>query len=100
MSGVGNMPPDWAIQKACDLLGLDTRTVGERDRLTRGSGYVHAFARYIAEHEEAPVDPLLDEVQSIADEQGLNLSAMPRVETALYLALRRGMELAQSGDSK
>lgn len=45
-------------------------------------------------HGRTPVDPLVDEAQSIADDFHLNLSAMPKVEAALQKALRRGMELA------
>ncbi len=50
--------PDWAIERAKDL-----RDAG----FQRGDkNYTHTFARYIAEHEEPPVDPLLIEAREIA----------------------------------
>lgn len=48
-------PADWAYERA-DALTYD-----------RGNGFYRtAFARYIEEHEEPPVDPLLFEAGNIA----------------------------------
>lgn len=63
--------PEWAIARACDLLNqeevkgtlLPARWAASADGSRRP---VLAFARYIAEHEDEPVDPLLIEAREIA----------------------------------
>jgi hypothetical protein len=99
--------PQWAALRAfnlSNLAGAGWTTI--RDMLEGYTG--RAFARYIAEHEEPPVDPVLTEAREIASatctksgnthEAELCLSggwdAEPLVSTA-YTALRRGMELAR-----
>jgi len=80
--------PEWAKQRACDLWS------GFR----RPSKFI-AFARYIAEHEKAPVDPLLIEareiVQSYYPEMPSNYTGR-RAAIALK-ANGRGIELGKEG---
>ena len=61
MSGE-NMPAEWALERANELILAD---------IPRGGG-VHmakcaetAFARYIEQHEEPPVDPIVEEAREI-----------------------------------
>lgn len=62
-------PPDWAIERACALLNAVSK--GQYDDtwypcdVTDTSTGVAQFARYIAAHEEPPVDPLLIEARKI-----------------------------------
>ena len=51
--------PEWALERAVDLYRHDP--VASSDIAVV---YKHAFARYIAEHEEPPVDPV---EQAMAD---------------------------------
>ena len=51
-----------------------------------------AFARYIAAHEEPPVDPLLAERKKIVDRHEYTFDGL---RAAVDEALRRGMELAK-----
>jgi len=108
--GVGGMSdiPEWAVKRATDLT---SEAMKDGSWLPIGGHASAAFARYIAEHEEPPVDPLLIEAREIAaaaieavpgewsrhppdsyragehdDEPGLK---------AIVTALKRGMELAR-----
>lgn len=88
--------PQWAIRRA--------------EELRVGSEFIHdTFARYIAAHEEPPVDPLLIEAREIVarfydTKEGLRHRAKlfrdgdydnkPECVQAL-MALRRGMELSK-----
>lgn len=87
--------PQWAKERACELANAESLSVAGRIWGMTDTAVV-AFARYIAAHEEPPVDPLVEEAQRIADFNRINLSAQPRVEDALLRALRRGMELARA----
>lgn len=89
--------PEWAIQKALKLMeygGTPLRSV-----LAEPNEHfeVIAFAHYIAEHEEPPVDPLLIEARAIIKrcypEVSPNYSG--RRLTIAMDALRRGIELAR-----
>ena len=98
--------PEWALEKARQITA-DPRHV---DCLA-----VYALARYIAEHEEPPVDPLMDEARRIAAEAMLctfpdvGQDTLARIRSgveddyacvsAARIALRRGMELAKSEQS-
>ena len=53
---MSDLPPDWAIEKVKQL---------HRKEGGATVPMAHAFARYIAEHEEPPVDPLLVEARNI-----------------------------------
>lgn len=55
-----DMPPVWAIEKA--------RALFEAEMATGVAGHANrAFARYIAQHEEPPVDPMLRRAREIAN---------------------------------
>lgn len=56
MSAPFDTPPEWAIQRALAELCVGGQPVCH---------VVKGFARYIAEHEEPPVDPLLIEAREI-----------------------------------
>lgn len=91
--------PEWAKKRACELANT---ALPKDDReympvhIDRGiNPALTALARHVAEHEQEPVDPLLGEVQELADGLGVNLSAMPWVERVILVALKRGMELAK-----
>ncbi len=93
--------PDWAIRRAAE----------EEEKVTASLPYNRcqmAFARYIMEHEEEPVDPLLEEAREIcAEEIGPNKAYQCRngdrdgyIETRTALAaLKRGIELGKGGAS-
>lgn len=101
--------PEWAMNKA-EALVRDLRdpSIFWMDR------HRNAFARYIAEHEEPPVDPVIREARQIcADElsrRGSERAAReylagyydqcngPNMSIAVA-ALKRGMELAKTETS-
>lgn len=59
-------PPDWAIERAIDLMGRDYATKKgwySENYISAKRKAIEAFARHIAEHEE---DPLLFEARKIA----------------------------------
>lgn len=93
----GQLPPKWALERVFELYRSTPLSME------------NTFARYIAEHEEAPVDPLLIEAREIvakgwgegagavlADEcrQGLQDNDS---EVRMALAgLRRGIEIGKA----
>lgn len=91
--------PQWARDRADELCLRES---------SKDNWCSDAFARYIAAHEEPPVDPLLIEARKIAASQGrltqLGVDCYLRgirdddewVKAALA-GLKRGIELAQSG---
>lgn len=95
--------PGWAIERAFER-------AKEHGHVGVPCGAIDAFARYIAAHEEPPVDPLLIEAREIAV-RVLNQHPNPSPITASeirsgswdrqpvvqapFAALRRGMELAR-----
>lgn len=82
--------PDWAIERAIELCGNQHASTGKVKRCPAGFASLLSFARYIAEHEEAPVDPLIAEATAIWAEY----AAGPD-EAMILAALRRGIELAK-----
>lgn len=104
-------PPDWAIERAYSLTiaepganhGGYSLSIVKRDYL--GFPTTIALARYIAEHEEAPIDPLLIEAVEIAgfafddfssdDFKSGRVEKDPKVDMCLE-ALRRGIELGKA----
>ena len=59
--------PDWAKNRACDIANAeDPGTNWLVTDVTENYKLLETFARYIAAHEEAPVDPLLLEAREIA----------------------------------
>ena len=97
------LPPDWAIERVQEITGYywPTSTVA-------GHAISTAFARYIAKHEEPPVDPLLIEAREVwareREESGNSRVAAlyragrydsdPAIKTALA-ALKRGIEIGK-----
>lgn len=59
--------PKWAAGKARSLADAETTSgdIGDEASLLALACYRAAFARYIASHEEPPVDPLLIEAREI-----------------------------------
>lgn len=103
----GHTPLDWARRKAIEKINAERDAGYWSWRQDHSRPVVVAFARYIAEHEEAPVDPLLIEARGIAERRGwISAISLPSLRSgefdgadtvqALYEALKRGMELAQA----
>jgi hypothetical protein len=103
--------PEWAVKRATDLT---SEAMKDGSWLPIGGHASAAFARYIAEHEEPPVDPLLIEAREIAsqvrrgvatDSQSMNGTVSANIRDgkfddhqlvkSAYRALRRGMELGR-----
>jgi hypothetical protein len=107
---MSEIPPDWALSKALKLMEYGGTPI-ETVRKEPSEHYeVVAFARYIAEHEEPPVDPLLIEAREIASNSRIGAGKLGSmiiregggddaedVQLA-YAALRRGMELAKQSE--
>jgi len=102
MSGVEQVP-DWADKRVNEQFDAAIEP-GQSEH-----AYVvlhRAFARYIAAHEEAPVDPLLLEARACAASaqstgaadltMAGGMDSQPIV-VACLAALRRGIELAKTG---
>lgn len=73
MTDTNNLPPEWAIQRALEILYADYQAsaLPTVDNVaTYPSMYAAPIkvARYIAEHEEEPVDPLLLKAREIVVE--------------------------------
>ena len=49
--------PEWAAKKAAELMNVEAGHFAWRAREVNSFSAFRAFARYIAEHETAPVDP-------------------------------------------
>jgi len=90
------MPPVWAMKKANDIF---------KDS---GGTFTEDFARYIAAHEEAPVDPLLIEAREIcavdAERNRLGIAEqyragrmdnVPLLQLTIQ-GLRRGIEIGKA----
>ena len=82
--------PDWAIEKALKLMEYGGTPVVK----VKAEPYEHyeviAFATYIAQHEEAPVDPLQE---CLAEAYG---GAAPEFVSAFRAALeKRGLEVRE-----
>jgi len=107
-------PPDWAMVRAAELAGVGKIEVTANAFAQACSQMQVGFARYIAAHEEAPVDPLLIEAREICAqywERGGNPIARDIARdyrngihdedderlTPVLAALKRGIELAKTG---
>ena len=101
--------PEWAFKRVCELTNKDGSRY-EPDNFkwltpssARSYSIGEAFARYIAAHEEEPVDPLLIEAREIAAEnQPGYADGFIRGDwdghssmQALLRALKRGIEIAE-----
>jgi len=107
MSGVEQVP-GWAIERA-QILTIRDCIPGEYYT----HGVARAFARYIAAHEEAPVDPLLIEAREIAAmaaerDGGKRIATSPEAYRSgerddepgvldVIEGIKRGIELAKTG---
>lgn len=94
-------PPQWAMDKALALRERENDRDSDWDIVV-----TRAFARYIAEHEEPPVDPLLIEAREIAAETWRNAGSIRYADNIeagrrdgandvviALAALRRGVEI-------
>lgn len=102
--------PQWAKERACELANAANPKWGFTVATTAWDNeFPLAFARYIAEHEEPPVDPLLVEAREIVKETltpenhkrcdcrgEIDRGEWDRGQKvrAALAALKRGMELA------
>lgn len=66
MTLLEQMPPEWAIEKALSLSRTGT-TIADVKRHWPGHSMALAFAAYIAEHEEEPVDPLYEALFAVVE---------------------------------
>lgn len=99
--------PDWAMRRAFEASGLqNSRCIVARNRDMAWCKAIEAFARYIAKHEQPPIDPLLIEARKLVAArpncreyaEGVMCGEEdehPSVQNAL-IALRRGLELART----
>ena len=65
-SKIGGVP-EWAVKRACDLTNRDGSTYSPETIERQGvlcTSIGLAFARYIAEHEEEPIDPMVMEARA------------------------------------
>lgn len=108
---VKNEAPQWAIERACALANGARSAERHSDAFSPSAcdrnPSLHAFACYIAEHEEPPVDPLREMALNVVTDlcakrgyTGVQLDAIrlgywcvEEVEAALE-GLHRGRELA------
>lgn len=105
------LPPDWAIEKALKLMANGCQpSLGQcKCRPEYWTAQINV-ARYIAEHEDEPVDPLLVEAREIvakywkargnqgfADKVGAGECDSHSDVASSFAALRRGIELAKGG---
>lgn len=102
-----DLPPDWAIEKALKFMANGCQPSLSQCKCMPQYWTVQInLARYIAEHEEAPVDPLLIEARDIcAHESDVDLCALKYrngdwdytvTVKAAYSALRRGIEIERN----
>ena len=98
--------PDWAFNRLGELSAQEAGIDGDPAHVQTQ----RAFARYIAEHEEPPVDPLLIEAREIcaaqSEEEGGNVSWAREVRCGelddcdevicTLRGLKRGIELGKS----
>ena len=60
-------PPDWAMARAAELAGVGKIEVTANAFAQACSQMQVGFARYIAAHEEAPVDPLYEALFAVVE---------------------------------
>lgn len=99
MSGV----PEWAYDRARELWAADRKAA---ESINYWEHWREAFARYIAAHEEPPVDELLEAVTEAynevwAEECGLGGMSSADICRGLTDKLRkRGIEIGQGNDPR
>jgi hypothetical protein len=107
--------PEWAKRRACELAGKpwEPRDIDVQQPSFAGHSAMLAFARYIAKHEEPPVDPLLIEAREIvkatlSPDRHSRCNCREKIAAgewdegqkvqASLAALRRGIELGASNN--
>lgn len=102
--------PQWALERAAELARELSDTGTYSTACVNATCIGRAFARYIAKHEEKPIDPLLKEAREIAGKYYAEESCpsaadkcrsgewdnMAPVKWRLE-GLRRGIELGKAG---
>lgn len=81
--------PTWALERVIQEIGVDWKVYQIKE-----SFVYQAFARYIAAHEEPPVDPLETEAQRLLEEYWYNSDQSTK--DLVTAALRRGIEIGES----
>jgi hypothetical protein len=99
------MTDQWAYDRVRKIVDAQTKP-GWHDEHTP-SGVAHAFARYVSEHESAPVDPLLIEARKLLADYAPPEWSREEIEAGccdeqpgavqLLSALRRGVEIGKAG---
>jgi len=97
MAEVPNDVPEWAIEKAVSLANKAYGCSFWSKRDIPCNIALTAFARYIAENEEAPVDPIMKEAQALYDFWLTDQESGSETVDVIFVALKRGIELAKSG---
>lgn len=64
---IEQLPPYWAYVRSCELSGRSGIEERLYDTDCAFTEQTLAFARYIAEHEEAPVDPIVLEARNLVE---------------------------------
>lgn len=105
--------PRWAVARRNELVEAVFQEHGS-DGLVHSDCVALAFARYIAAHEEAPVDPMLIEAREIvkatlSERSHSKCNCRTEIDAgkwdnghkmvATVAALRRGIELAKAGEA-
>ncbi|KQM18405.1 hypothetical protein [Novosphingobium sp. Leaf2] len=85
------MPPDWAIERACTASGHSKHHRDSAKAQPKQNPTIIAFAHYIAQHEDAPVDPLQE---CLRETYG---AAAPESVSAFRAALgKHGLEIREA----
>lgn len=93
-------PPQWAYDRVSELHNAFSDGTFSAYGDLKG-----AFAAYVAEHEEPPVDPLLIEAQKFAESWApemvtpLPQARLDRLQDMALAVLRRGIELARNEEA-
>ena len=98
--------PEWAKKRACDLVNTcrDVHSSKYHPGMASPSRFptLFAFAKYIAEHEEPPVDPLLVEARELCAQFShykkgyISGACDAHIEVRIALmALKRGIEMGE-----
>jgi hypothetical protein len=80
------LPALWAIRRALDLCGLGHQH-DQAEHVANGSRVLRAFACYIEQHEQPPVDPLVSQAQRQATARSKGRGLMARSLKLVLLAL-------------
>lgn len=102
--------PQWALERAAELANKEAGVAGFTAAYMTEADLGRAFASYIAQHEEPPVDPLLIEAREIVarhedslgfdeDAKSTRAGDVDSCESVQFTltGLRRGIELGKAG---